>query len=319
VSTPNIALYAGGPLGPSAITNNLTATQQAGWTTITLRLFHIGNGNKPGQFWGDIFFNDPPAIITKSKYVADPTWPMNVAKLKQNSSITQIYASIGGGGVVDFTTIKTIYENNGNSFSGTPLEKNFQVLRDTFPAIDGIDMDCEDMYDLPSFVALCRMLIGMKFVITFCPFENPWDNPSFWPASLAAIEQTNPGAVKWWNLQCYDGGEGNDPRDWAAEIKAVLPSFDTDGFILAGDWSRWLYPSPELWKGDCPPTVTKLISCFSREACLGGGFIWNMDLILDYGPNPAGCGTVQTMVDYVNAIANGMKKPPRRERRRAQA
>jgi hypothetical protein len=98
--------------------------------------------------------------------------------------------------VVDFTTIKAIYNNNGNSLSGTPLEKNFQVLRDTFPAIDGIGMDCEDIYDLPSFLALCRMLIGMKFAITFCPFENPWDNPSFWPAFFAAIEQTNPGVVR---------------------------------------------------------------------------------------------------------------------------
>jgi hypothetical protein len=54
VSTPNIALYAGGPLGPGAITHNLSATQQAGWTAIILSLFHIGNPEKPGLSWGDI-------------------------------------------------------------------------------------------------------------------------------------------------------------------------------------------------------------------------------------------------------------------------
>ena len=40
----------------------------------------------------------------------------------------------------------------------------------TFPAIDGIDMDCEETYDVPSFAAFCKMLIGIGFGITFCPY-----------------------------------------------------------------------------------------------------------------------------------------------------
>lgn len=282
MNTPNIALYAGGPLGPGAIVQNLPATQQAGWTTIILGLFHIGRPEISGQNYGDIIFNGTPTVMSGA-YVADPFWPDNVAQLKQDgSSVTKIYASVGGGGPVeDYQTLQNIYQANGNSFSGTPLEQNFQLLRQTFPAIDGIDMDCEDNYDQASFVAFCEMLIGMGFDITFCPYTNQ----QFWTASLGQLQESNPGVVKWWNLQCYDGGNGNDPQNWAAAITASIPPFPTDGFIVAGDWTN-----------DSPSQVTSLISSFSGEASLGGGFIWNMDGILGGG---------STMEEYADAVRDG--------------
>lgn len=286
MSISNIAVYAGGPLGPTEISQNLSATQQAGWTTIILSLFHIGRPDI-GQIYGDIIFNGSPMVVTEGKYVADSSWPGYVAQLKQQSHVTQIYASVGGGSPVqDFTTIQTIYHDNNNSFDGTWLMKNFQVLRDTFPAIDGIDMDCEDNYDQPSFVAFCEMLIGMGFAITFCPYtdlpSNVNPNLGFWEASLAAIEENNSGAVKWWNLQGYDGGSGNDPQTWANYITNAIPKFSTDGYIVCGDWTN-----------DSPSQVTSLLSQYSGEACLGGGFIWNMDGILDGS---------YSMKDYVQAI-----------------
>jgi hypothetical protein len=285
MNTPNIALYAGGPLGPSGIAQNLAATQTAGWTTIILGLFHIGRPDVTGQNYGDIIFNDS-MTISQGKYVADSSWPNNVAQLKQaGSTVTKVYASIGGGkGIEDFQTIQKIYQSNGNSFSGTMLEANLQTLRQTFPAIDGIDMDCEDNYDQASFVAFCEMVIGLGFAITFCPYAS-WEM-TFWTASLAQIEKQHSGAVKWWNLQCYDGGSGNDPKNWADAITQAIPAFPTNGFILASDWTE-----------DSPSDVTTLLSGFSGEVCLGGGFIWDMDGILN--------GT-STMADYVGAIKSAM-------------
>ena len=279
MTAPNTAVYAGSPLGPSKIDQNLAATQGAGWTTIILGLYHIGRPSVTGQHWGDIIFNDTP-VIQQGQVVTPSGWPARIAQLKQGTtSITKIYASVGGGSpVVDFQSIETIYQNNGNSFSGTDLEKDFQVFRQTFPAIDGIDMDCEDRYDQPSFVAFCEMLIGMGFEITFCPYSLT----NFWPDSLAAIEKQHAGAVKWWNLQCYDGGYGNDPKGWADAITSAIPGFDTEGFIVAGDWTN-----------DTPSGVTTLLKPLAGESCTGGGFIWNMDGILA-GQN--------NMKDYVNAI-----------------
>jgi hypothetical protein len=87
--------------------------------------------------------------------------------------------------------------------------------------------------------------------------------------------------VKWWNLQCYAGGGGNDPQTWANAITAQIPGFSTDKYVLAGDWARLYDPSEKFWGGgDCPSEVTKKISDFSKAACFGGAFIWNMDQIV---------------------------------------
>jgi hypothetical protein len=50
-------------------------------------------------------------------------------------TVTQVCASIGGNGVIYYETLRKIYEGNGNSFTGTNLMSNFQLLRSTFPAL----------------------------------------------------------------------------------------------------------------------------------------------------------------------------------------
>lgn len=282
---------------PPTLEQNLFAITQAGWTSVILSLFHIDSS-------GDIIYNNP-MIVQNGVYVGDAAWPEQVAQLKTNSLVTTVLASIGGGGVSDFSNIQTIYDNNNNSFNETPLQKNFQVFRQSFPAIDLIDMDCEDNYDQPSFVAFCEMLIEIGFGITFCPYQNK----PFWTGSLTAIEQNYPGAVKWWNLQCYDGGAGNDPATWAAAIQKAIPGFNTDGFILAGDWSRlW---NGQYWQGDCPNQVQSMLSPFKPESCVGGAFIWTIDDMINYAaiskqhPDSGSCGNVE-MPDYVVAIEDAL-------------
>src|SRR5215469_6456308 len=122
MTAPSIAAYALDALGPANIATNLEATRAAGWTTILLGLFHIGY--PPDQAEAEIFFNST-SIIKGGKDAGtfstgfDPAWPQMIAALKENSPITRIHASFGGGGsVVDFTTIKNIYEANKNSFKG---------------------------------------------------------------------------------------------------------------------------------------------------------------------------------------------------------
>lgn len=308
MSKPNIAVYAEGALGPRQIAKNLPATQQAGWTTIILGLFHIGY--PPDWPEAAIYFNDPPPIIDGGKYLADTRWPDYIAQLKQNSSITKIYASFGGwgvsekNGVQDFTTIHKIYEKNQHSFEGTLLKKSFEVFRQTFPAIDGIDMDCEDFYDKGtpnSFVAFCEMVIHLGFDVTFCPFQDP----TWWADKLQRLQSNFMGdRVKWWNLQCYDGGDLNEPQTWAKEIARVTRR-STDGYILAGDWSRFWDPGENRWRGRCPESVKAHISPFKQQPCFGGAFIWNMDSILTGGDwSAAGCAskTPPGMRDYIAAI-----------------
>jgi hypothetical protein len=243
----------------------------AGWTSIILGLFH------PHQD-GTIYFNDT-TIINNGVFIGDKAWPSSLSLLKGKGNLESLSASIGGGGVGDFKNIKNIYDKNNSSFEGTQLQKNFQTLKSQIGAIDIIDMDCEDLYDQNSFVAFCEMLIQIGFKISFCPYCFT----DFWVGSLAAIEKTYPGSVVRWNLQCYDGGTGNNPQVWAKAIRDEIPDFNTTNFIIAGDWTN-----------DTPKEVTSLFSKFENMDCAGGGFLWTLDAIYP-----------DEMSNYINAIKEG--------------
>ncbi|GLB53048.1 hypothetical protein NBRC110019_20880 [Neptunitalea chrysea] len=281
----NIPFYVEGAIYPSnstpSVKDIIAGAQKSGFTTAILGLYHIGRPEVPGQSYGDIVFNNT-LIITNGEYVGDKTWPEMVNSMPAGD-LTTVCASIGGGGVKDYATLMNIYNTNGNSFSGTALEKNFTVFKEVFPTISIIDMDCEETYDEPSFVAFCQMLIGIGFKITFCPYTYE----SFWVKSLQALETSHPGAVLWWNLQCYDGGGNNNPADWQHYITQGIPGFNTDKFIIAGDWTN-----------RTPQQVTEHLSAFKGETCIGGGFIWTLDAIINAYPNDILAG----MQAYVNAI-----------------
>lgn len=312
MSKSNFVLYGLDRFGPENIGWELANMNRKGLTTIILGMFHIGDP-KTGYQYGDIMYNAAkPLVISNGKYVAHfPDWPGQIAKLKGGgTTVTQIYATMGGSpGPIDFETIKTIYNNNHQSFSGTQLEKNFRVFHATFPAIDGIDMDCEETYDVPSFVAFCKMLIGMGFHITFCPYTR---RDEFWIKALVAIEKDHPRAVKLWNLQCYGGGGGNDPQVWANAIKKAFPGRQTDGYIVAGDWVRTYDPKNHYWFGDCPQTMQQKFAGISKQPCLGGGFIWDLDSIRAALNPPSGApdngcsGAGILLADYVTVVRKGL-------------
>lgn len=282
----NIAVYAEGCMYPAPspaqpVATTITQLQGSGFGTAIVSLFHIGRDYDitPLQIMGDIYFNTT-LVISRGVYVGDPTWPGLMNGLI-GGSVTKACASIGGGGVMDFETIEKIYVNNGESFDNTNLMTCFQCFAQTFPAITIIDMDCEETYDQPSFVAFCQMLIGMGFGITFCPYTSV----GFWTGSLAALNTSNPGAVKRWNLQCYDGGSGNDPGGWAAQIQRAIPGFSTTGFIVAGDWTQ-----------DFPTQVQALMTTFAQEPSVGGGFMWTLDSMIANA----------SMSAYASAISAGL-------------
>lgn len=288
----NIAAYGEGCMYPStsnpqSVGETITMIQNSGLTTVILSLAHIGRDYdiSPPQIMGDIIYNNT-LIFSEGSYVGDPSWidptSSNCINNLIGGSVTQVELSIGGGGVMDYQTIKKIYNQNGNSFEGTNLQNNFIALKNTLTVVSIIDTDCEETYDQASFVAFCQMCIAIGFKITFCPYtlEN------FWTGSLAALNTSNPGAVIWWNLQCYDGGYGNDPQTWASHITNAIPGFDTNGYILAGDWTN-----------DTPKQTEFLMQTFANENAVSGGFLWTIDNTIN-NPN--------TLADYVTAIKKGL-------------
>lgn len=293
MSRLNITVYAEGILYPDhsqqAVSTTISQLQNSGFTSLILGLFHIGRNYsvQPSQILGDIYFNNT-LIISEGRYVADPDWPALINSTL-GGTVTSLSASIGGGGVMDFETLQKIYQQNDNSYNGTNLATNLKVLKQTFPAISIIDLDCEDKYDLPSFVAFCQLANSLGFHLTFCPYTYQ----QFWSSALQQLNNTNKGAVKGWNLQCYNGGKGNQPSQWAHAIAEAIPGFDTTAFIVAGDWT---YDSPAL--------VRHLMKSFKGSETLGGGFIWTLDQIVAN----ASSDPQQLMTSYVEAISAGLGK-----------
>lgn len=289
----NIAAYGEGCMYPPTATQALGTTiqqiQASGLTTVILGLMHIGRDYdiSPPQITGDLYFNNT-LVFSQGAYVGDPDWinPTSTDNINQliGGSVTQVEMSVGGGGVMDFETLQRIYQDNNNSFAGTNVQQNFVALKQVLPVVSIIDMDCEETYDQASFVAFCQMLVAIGFKITFCPYTNT----DFWTDSLVALNTSNPGSVVWWNLQCYDGGTGNDPQRWARAITQSIPGFNTNGYILAGDWTN-----------QGPAAMQHLMSKFAKESSVGGGFIWTID-------NTISTGGTSTLASYVSAIQNGL-------------
>ncbi len=286
MNNPNVAVYAEGYMYPDLtskrqpVEKTIAQLQKSGFTTAMLSQFHIDDQ-------GDIIFNDP-TVVSKGKYIGDPTWPSLINGIIGNgSTVTRVGASIGP----NFENIFTIYNNHSRSFEGTQLQSNFTELHKQFPSISFIDLDCEDDYSQPgAFVAFCNMLIEIGFSITFCPYNQ--GEITFWLYALQSVENSYPGKVLWWNLQCYSGGVGNrNPATfdlWAAAITTAIPGFQTDGFIVAGDSTN-----------DTPSEVQTLMTSLSKSNSFGGGFIWTFDHIIEANPdNP----TAQEQA-YANAIA----------------
>lgn len=355
-TTNNLAAYASGCLYPasnsdvSAVKQNIATIQQSGLTTVILGLFHIGRDFDidPKQIPGDIYFNGT-LVISQGKYVGygsnpgdQTSWPALMRSILSptvpGNTVKTLCASIGGANnvIYDFRCIEKIWLNNNKSFEDTNLQQNIALLSTLIPQLTIMDMDNEetDMYyentSMPqseidaisrgSFIDFCKMCMAAGFKkITFCPYTDP----DFWTYSLSKLNGTASGPVVWWNLQCYAGGDGNDPDTWAGYITTAIPGFNTTGYMLASDWTRYYDTDMQQWNGDfpitkCPATGTSnsvfsLMNTFMDESSVGGGFLWMADQIIgydaantQYGKDPCYNTAAASIKDYVNAVRSGL-------------
>ena len=225
------AAYCSGDLGPGNVQNHISDIQNSGLTTVILWALHIGRPEIAGQKYGDQIFNDFPQNLIVSGGTFNPNgssaiaaWPGQVAQLKKAGGVSKIFLSVGGAHppVDDFTTIEYMLNNN---MAGT-LAANLKALRQAFTAngtcvIDGFDLDCEENVSQQTIVEFSKILFGLGFEVTFCPYANP----SFWQGCMQTL--WNGGdKVSWWNLQCYSGGYSNR-NELPSWIGACQESFES--------------------------------------------------------------------------------------------
>jgi len=285
------AIYADGGLysGGTAIIDNLKAS---GFTTVIAWALHVDAN-------GDLKFNDE-SIVVGGSYTGAADWPALLGSLKQGAtSINRLIFSVGGWGVGDFPNIQALLAQGGGQPGGA-LYKSFAALKAAIPAIDAIDFDDESLYDSATTVAFSQMLASLGYQVTFCPYTQT----DFWTGCLQQLEQSNPGLVTAFNLQCYAGGGGNDPSDWIAAVaNAMGPTFPAASFIIPGLWCRH---GDGCLEDNCPAEIQ---TAFKQWQSLGitGGFIWVLgDIETCENSGTCGAGAPMGTAAYAQAVMAGL-------------
>jgi hypothetical protein len=318
----NSILYAGNALGPAKISGNTNDVLESGFTTIQLGLLHIGRGPggaknpKPGLITGDIVFNNEEEggliVISNGVYKGPETWPSQLKQLlSSQGKVTRMGWSVGGGECEDY---QTIWGNFLVDPKNNALYENFAELKKIFPFVDFIDLDCEEFESgyypdykwIEAVTDFGIMLKAIGFSLTLCPYKK--ELMSGWMEILTRLYALRGPSVSWINLQCYDGGDDNDPQTWAKEVQNL--GIDVP-FIVPG---LWCCNNTEARCGSTPSEVKDKFAGW--KAAWGkeippprGGFIWNYEDILANENSPACAGNVPGSANvekYRAAIVEGL-------------
>jgi hypothetical protein len=304
----NNALYWSGTMLDQ--TPNLDAqlqqTATSGFTNLLLWALHVNTPRPTHKVaLGDLTWNDTLLVSSYSgTAVFDPTGSFTklggrLNTLLSKRTIKKIFFSIGGDGTLDFTTIKQL---SSTAQGQQTLQNNFAMLLKNLPIITGFDFDDEDLMDANTTAWFTSFLFTKFYrAITYCP----WGDASYWDQCLQLVYKSlKKQPVAGINLQCYSGGNSNNPLDWVKTIKQNQSTngvADPDSFMIPG------YAAMNT-VGDggppiCPPAVTaKLTPCKGQ---VGGAFIWNSTHIFD---DAAPCsGKIASVQDYANAIVKALQ------------
>ncbi|NPU69359.1 hypothetical protein HL667_30445 [Bradyrhizobium sp. 83012] len=272
-----LAIYVPGPFYQSS--GGIEPLMSSNFNTVIAWAFHV-------EADGSIF--NEGTVVKGGKYVGDLKWAERLHALKgPTSSVRRILFSLWGEGT--FSNIQNLIWADGpgepQTGPGTPLYENFRALKAAMPAVDGIDLDNESLYDTPTTVAFSRMLGVLGYQVTFCTYTDP----SFWCDSLQEVHERDPQIVAEFNLQCYSGGGGNNPQDWVDAIeRKMAPGFHAESFVFPGVGINYGAETPEK--------AREKFAYWSKRHPLAGGFLWKADEI----------PSAYTLRQFADAMRNGL-------------
>jgi hypothetical protein len=237
----------------------------SGFTTVILWTLHV----MPN---GDIYYNDP--TVSTNLVVTGGTFQISnyghladcVAGLKAaGSGVTKVLFCVGSAvdKVDDFQNINALIRNGQQQI----LQDNFGALSGAVPALDGYDFDDESpgmTGYVDSMAAFTEMFHAQGKVVTWCPYilEDVW---------VATLQQVygdlGTQAVQSFHLQCYDGGAGNTPAQWAATLNDA--GANTTGVT---DAVAFMIPGVASTSVD---DVQQSVAALTADAPqVGGAFLW---------------------------------------------
>lgn len=247
----------------------------------------------------DLYLNDTLFVSGgQIQYATDgasgvnPDFPDLVkALLDSGGSVRDLIVSVGAWGTTsDFTAWLNARDQ---------VKTNLGALVSAF-GVTGVDFDyeSEDGYtqDDQSMIVTLTLDVGsLGLYATYCPYTDM----SFWTGCLTDVYAQNDQAqiVKWMNLQCYAGGGGNSPTDWAQAVQAAGETgvadpyaFIVPGFAVVGA------------DGFGPDEIQQTFAGFAGTG-ITGGFLWNSSGIWS---TEASGGGQPTPADYAQAISAGL-------------
>jgi hypothetical protein len=241
-------IFGGGPFYKNAA-NNIAEIEGSGFTEAIVWSVEVKSN-------GDLNFNGEFPLTSGGLYVGDQTYPDfagDMSLLKQGT-VKRVTFSIGSSNIGDWQDIEALVKAQGTG-PGSILYQDFQSLKTAIPALDAVDFDDENNFDLNTTVQFAVMLGTLGYHV----LPDAFNNSSYW---MNVVSQTNsqlPGTVDGVHLQVYAGGAGNNP--------------------CSSTWNFGDVPLfPGLWDhGNTPGTVKTKMTTWHKDCGIVGGFMWLYD------------------------------------------
>ena len=244
----NSGIYAGGPVYKNR-SYSISELKGSGYTCVVVWTIHIDAS-------GNLNFNAEFPLVQNGSYIGASSYPNfagDIASLKSApTTINRVEFCLSAWGSSTFANIKNLIASQGTG-STSILYKNFQAIRNTFPAVDAIGFDDESTYDVSSATAFAVMLGGLGFKVSLVPYTAS----SFWTSVATNTNNQRAGTVDRVDLQCYAGGAGNNPCNWNfGNIQVYAGLWDAE------KTTSQVQSQLTTWKNNCG---------------VDGGFMWLYD------------------------------------------
>jgi hypothetical protein len=245
-------IFGGGPFyktGSFNIPKNIAEIEHSGFSEAIVWSVEVNST-------GDLNFNGEFPLTSNGVYVGNqtyPDFPADMAKLKKAGIVKRVTFSIGSSNYGDWEDITNLVNSQGVGPKSI-LYKDFKALKKAIPALDALDFDDENSYDLATTVKFGVMVGKLGYHV----LPDPYVDASYWQSVVSEINQKLPGTVDGVHLQAYAGGQGNSP---------------------CSGWDFGKVPVfPGLWdKNDTPSQVETIMRGWHKECGILGGFMWIYD------------------------------------------
>src|SRR5579872_836258 len=321
MATPNIGIYCEGTFSqayptPQQIQDQATAEAalaSSGFNNLILAFFHTHPS-------GNLYYNDT-LVAADGLYTGalNPGLPALLTSLR-SAGFTRIVGSIGPF-FSDFDQVMPIIVSNPywaakasglcpnlSTFPPAPnptanvVAKNIAAVS-KFLGLDGWEFDMEQEFSMIDLLAWTIMIgsipstvtANTKLVVSGCPYNNMQG----W-ANWVAASQNCGFQIDSFRLQCYDGGCGQQPQQWANALKqACGSSFNGEAFVMPG------LGCPTVPCPTCPSDGQNMFAGWSKQGTTGG-WVWTYELIQAcVASSKCACSNpAVSLTAYSSAIAN---------------